>query len=500
MSKLAIIGSGATGYVSAMTAREAAKDARIDVFHGGLSARPHRLMQVDQQRWTAGDYAALHKEVRREVGLKFPPPKSHFGEVVPRHAAPPRAAIWKSRSDGGLTRYWSASLFPFTDAELDEWGFDPSELKAGYEWVARNVGIAATDDGLNRYFGPSYATLPPLVPTQLVERLVTGVERNAASGGAAAIAGLNRVAIETRNDNANGCIRCGGCFYGCVRESVFDASAAIRRAEDSLSLQHVHERVLRVKRSTRGLVLETQNGEHGPYDKIICAAGCVGTTELVARSFAEPGASLEFTDNELFVLPLFYLGRGTRRDAEYIAIANAIVGLLPEARGDRYAEAHVSPVPDLLTRFYLPASLDWPAKAGASVLRRRILLAKLYLHSNTAPRYRVVPKGDDLQIELVSAGRGAERLPALLDRLRRVLRGTGFWLPRAWPAMRSATSSHYAGGLGPGTPHQADRVTGEVEKNFHVVDSSLMPFSPAQPLTFTSMANARRIVQAVMHG
>ena len=160
----------------------------------------------------------------------------------------------------------------------------------------------------------------------------------------------------------------------------------------------------------------------------------------------------------------------------------------------------MAPIPDLLTRFYSPAALDPVARRMAGMMRRRALLVKLYLHSDTAPRLLVTPTGGDVEIALASEGRGASKLPGLLRQLRHALRGSGFWLPRAWPTLRSKTSSHYAGGLDPSANHSANLVTGEIEPGFHVVDSALMPFSPAQPLTFTSMANARRIVQAVMNG
>ncbi len=499
MSNFAVIGSGATGYVSALTLREAASRARIQIFHGGGAAQSHELMQVDHPEWPRDALYALHEEIRREVGLKFPPPKSHFGELVPRHASPPGTAVWRSRAESGLTRYWSASLFPFTTAELEEWGVDADAIGDCYAWVADEVGLAAVDDGLSRYFGPSYGTLPALRPTRLAERLITEVERNTRAKAGGVIAGLNRASIETRAGERGECIRCGGCFYGCPRESVFDAGLAMRRAEDRLAAEHVHERVLLAKPVSGGIMLETEHAEHGPFERVFCAAGCVGTAELVSRSFLG-GEGLEFVDNELCVVPFFYIGGETQPEKEHLAIANAIVGLLPDGHGDdRYAEAHVAPVPDLLTRFYSPAYLDSLATGVAAMLRRSILLAKVYLHSDTAPRYTAVPSSDDVVIEAGSVGRGSARLRSALRRLRRGLDGTGFWLPGLWPALRSTTSSHYAGGLDANSKYPADLVTGEIEPGFHVVDSSLMPFSPAQPLTFTSMANARRIVRQVMN-
>ena len=103
--------------------------------------------------------------------------------------------MWKSRAEAGLTRYWSGSLFPFTERELGEWGISRAELDECYSWVAGEVGLSEADDGLNRYFGQSYATLPALDPTYLIERLVAKVHSSDAARNVGAVAGLNRVAI-----------------------------------------------------------------------------------------------------------------------------------------------------------------------------------------------------------------------------------------------------------------------------------------------------------------
>lgn len=492
-SRIAIVGSGATGFVAERLLSKASPGIRLDVFHGGPEKPAHRLASVDQAGWSRDDLAELHKDIRRECGFKFPPPKSHFGEIVPKHVVRGDRTVWQSRQPGGLTRYWSASLLPFTSAELADWGFDASDFDKHYRWVADEVGLAARKDDLDRYFGHSFASRPPITPTRLIATLVDTIERKAESG---IVAGLNRVAIETRPGHRRQCVRCGGCFYGCQRRSVFDS--ADTRVPASGTTEHIYEKVLCARAVTGGYELETESARHGPFERVLCAAGCVATAELVSRSFDSTSRRVEFVDNELFVFPILYLGRVSQQQRDYIAIANALIGVLPDNETSRYAEAHVAPVPDLLTRFYMPARLDRTALSLAHVLRGRALLVKLYLHSNTAPRLSVgIPDGN-LEIEVEHDGTGKRILPALLARLRAILSGTGFWIPRGVPVLRSKTSSHYAGGFDPTAAAAADPLTGEVAPHFHLLDSSLLPFSPAQPLTFTTMANARRIVQTVL--
>jgi hypothetical protein len=495
MTRLAIVGSGATGFVAERMLSNASPGIRLHVFHGGTEPPSHRLGGVDQTAWSRDDLALLHEEIRRQVGFKFPPPKSDFGQTVPAHAVRGKHTVWRSREPGGLTRYWSASLLPFTAGELSDCGFDAHDFDDHYRWVADEVGLAARDDGLDRYFGRSFASRPPITPTRLAAALIDAVERKASARADGVVAGLNRAAIETRPAHPRQCVLCGGCFYGCQRQSVFNS--ANDPATRSSSSVHVYDRVLRVRAVTGGYELETASDRHGPFERVFCAAGCAGTAELVSRSFGSR-QTIEFVDNELYVFPLVYLGRRLPPQRDYLAIANALIGLLPDDRTARYAEAHVAPIPDLLTRFYLPARLDRTAAALARGLRGRFLLVKLYLHSDTAARLALTATDSDLEIGITRDGTGDRVLPAVLARLRQALAGTGFWLPRGFAPLRSRTSSHYAGGLDPSSGTAADARTGEVAPRFHALDSSLLPFSPAQPLTFTTMANARRIVRTAL--
>lgn len=48
MSRVAVVGSGATGYVALQTLSEVAGDLPVDVFHGGPAPHVHRLVGVPQ--------------------------------------------------------------------------------------------------------------------------------------------------------------------------------------------------------------------------------------------------------------------------------------------------------------------------------------------------------------------------------------------------------------------------------------------------------------------
>lgn len=503
--KVAVIGSGAAAFAAISTLHERHPDCDITVFDrdGEVAAAPvaSRLGDVDHRDWTADDFDQVHAAVKAQVGTKFPPPKTNYGKLVPRHDSDVKRAFWHSREPGGLTNYWSASLFPFTDRDMQGWPVSRADLAPYYRRIAEDVGVAGRDDSIDGYFGDGYVTRPPIRATALCERLVeTAAGGGAANGGV--ISGLNRLGIETRHDQAHACVQCGGCFYGCFRGSIFNGDVGLRCRGLDASYRRVPEKVSRLAGESGGTVAVTTTADsYGGFDKVFCGAGCIGSGEIALRSFADAGTRLQFVDNDLYVFPIFYLGRRLDKDlASYVAIANAVIGFPPNGPDEVYAQAHVAPVPDYLVRFYAPASYWRLTRYLAGALKAHVLLAKLYIDGGVSPRFGLELDGNGgLDFRQVRPGRSAATLNRARRQLRRALARSPFIVP-PFPAMLSSTSSHYAGGLDPESSALAASRNGELAPNVHVIDSALFANSPAQPLTFTIMANAARIVTEVMDG
>ncbi len=499
--KVAVIGSGAAAFAAISTLRARWPDCAVTVFDrdGEVAPAPMaaRLDGIDHRDWTPDDYDRVHAAVKAQVGAKFPPPKTNYGKLVPRHDSGVKRAFWHSREPGGLTNYWSASLFPFTDRDLAGWPVSRRDLAPYYRRIAEDVGVAGRDDSIDGYFGDGYVTRPPIAATALCERLV---ETTARGGGV--ISGLNRLGIETRPDQPHACVNCGGCFYGCFRGAIFNGHAGLHRRGLDTGYRRITEKVDRLAgESGGGVAVTTTAGRHGGFDKVFCAAGCIGSCEIALRSFADSGTRLQFVDNDLYVFPIFYLGRRLDRDlASYVAIANAVVGFPPGGEDEVYAQAHIAPVPDYLVRFYAPASFWRLTRYLAGALKAHVLLTKLYIDGGVSPRFGLELNGDgDPAFTPVRPGRSAATLNRARRLLRRALARSPFIVP-PFPAMLSSTSSHYAGGLDPGSSALPASRNGELAPNVHVIDSALFANSPAQPLTFTIMANAARIVTEVMDG
>jgi hypothetical protein len=219
------------------------------------------------------------------------------------------------------------------------------------------------------------------------------------------------------------------------------------------------------------------------------------------RSFGSLGDHAIVTDRAGFFFPIFDVGRRARGDtSRYLAIANAVVGHQGKEPGAPYTETLISPVPDYLLRFYLPGRLWQFTRWMASTLKARVLVGKLFVDGAYGLQYAVSVKGDqDVELEVACQDRSAPAGRRALKEIAGVLLRHGLILPFA-PLMATSTSSHYSGGFHPGAGAHAAALNGEVQPNVYLIDSSTFPANPAQPISFTIMANAARIATEALRG
>ncbi|MGQ0567698.1 MAG: glycosyltransferase [Gemmobacter sp.] len=112
-ARYAVVGTGAAalGVLDALL-MHGGDDAAITVFDIGDLPAPEPAAGTGAGPFYDAVYADL-----RASGLRgFPPPKTHFGARLPVH--PAGHGLVQSRSFGGLTNFWGATMLPFTGVEL----------------------------------------------------------------------------------------------------------------------------------------------------------------------------------------------------------------------------------------------------------------------------------------------------------------------------------------------------------------------------------------------
>ena len=495
--KVAIIGSGPAAAGVLIGLEKHAPDTSTTIFDIGKVPDVNPVHTRAPREWSEQEYDKLHRQIKSQFGLAFPPPKTFFGQGLRKHPAGQNAKPFISEFYGGLSRHWSASVFPFVEKDFDGWPVGLAEMSGYYSEISDEIGISGRHDELNAYFGEDFVNRPPIDVPAPIQKLNDRInDQSDRSGPYRIVSGLNRLAVETNDLASNSCVYCGECMYGCFRSSIYDATKTIERAKLNGQVSEIiNARVLSISSSNGSVALKTSEGDFNGFDKLYLGAGCFGTSEIMMRTLGiDDGITVK--DNNSYVFPIFYLGRASQNGnhSEYISITNTILACIPRDENGHYAHVHISPFADYYWRYYFPVGYWRYLKFFASKFKARMILAKMYFPTQISKSYSLSLENDKLRVDKKEYGPSDEYARMVLKQLRGVITGKGFLLPPV-KLVRMSTSSHYVGAF----PFSGDSVpvkpTGEIMPNVYIADSSVFPESPAQTLTFTIMANAARTVR-----
>src|SRR5262249_25689376 len=155
----------------------------------------------------------------------------------------------------------------------------------------------------------------------------------------------------------------------------------------------------------------------------------------------------------------------------------------------------VYPAADHIWRSFVPVKLWKLFQPFGRTLRRRLLIGRLYLHSDFGPSF-------SLSLDLsgkpeVRAEKLGTEQPDAWRAIRAAIRRNGFHVPNVQP-VRHYTSAHYSGSLPYGPAGLS--ASGAISNRFFACISPFFPDAPASSPTFTIIANAMRTVYAAADG
>lgn len=495
--KVALIGSGAAalGVLDRLAAADGAARPEVTLIDRPAAEISHDLVAG---AWTDGAIARLYQEMKPRLGAAFPPPKTRFGAAPGKRDVAGWGWVWDSAGPGGLTSIWGLSAVPFSQRDMRGWPISPDDLRPHYSAIAARIGISGRADALGEAVGDVYSSLPPIAVPPVVEALRASVEARPHGESYDFVSGASRLALETRPERANACIACGECMLGCPRDSMHSSAVAIAAwAADGLVAKRVAARAIAVDLTARTIAVAGPRDEReslGPFDRIYIAAGCIGSTEIAMRSLGLREGPL-IVDSAVYTLVMAHFGRSRAWDARrYLALTNLLIAATPRAGDGPSAQVQIYPIFEHLWRYYLPRGA-WPlARPLGQAMRRRMLLARVFLDDAASQRYAIHVPGDaPARLTLAHPGTALADIPGLLPDLRRLFNGGRFRI-LPLPITRQRTSSHYAASL----PMKRGPVglDGAIAPGIHLCDSATFPTAPATSPTFTIMANARRIADA----
>jgi hypothetical protein len=383
-------------------------------------------------------------------------------------------------------------MFPCRDDDLARVPAG-ERLPGYYEAVADRVGIAG-DERLSSFYSRSYVNRPPVRTTALLQKLADSLQGRTAEEWRFA-AGANHLAVETRPDRENSCVYCAGCHYGCFRGSLMRPGVELGKLIDAGALGHHPGWVHSVRASRGGATVTLESGESLSADFVFLCGGVHGSTAIALRSKEAQGVEVFIDDNEMYNFPVAHRGSSTPFERDHFAISSVVVCMEPEAPGvGHYGHVLLAPLPGILFDFYLPSSWSALLTRGTDALRNRFAIAQMYVDSSTGARYALrLEKDDSISCRLVRSRASDVAARRQVRALRKALSGSDFWVP-PFPLAPVASSFHYVGGLAPSTGLVDVPERAELLPRTFLCDASVFTYSPAQPLTFTIMAHAARVV------
>ena len=481
---VAIIGSGPSAAAVALAAA-AKTTTQVTIVDIGRRLARSEARGHHPNIWPAESVLSWHRALLPISGLV--PEKSYFGNTPSHSQAGPE---YVSDTFGGLTKWWGASFLPLTPSDMSEWPIPYSELHPYFTGLLDHIPISGQADGLSRYFTHDFFNSPPMRLSGPVHHLIDTL-----TGHESILAGTPRLAVST--SGANACTYCGQCFYGCYHGSIYSADMTIQRLLRDPNFSYVRGRVTGFRRSPAGWNLQLSSPVHeiGPVDNVFVAAGCLGSTELVARFFGLT-RKLKLLENPVYWFMAINDGQNNKDviPADF-GLSNALLGIQPEKSPCKhYIHIQLYPASLYLWRHVLlkvAGSLGYRSAEFIHWLSTgRIYIGLLYLDGSFASTstIQLLPSGTSVDFQIQRTADAVAREATMS--LRRAMHLARFELLGPPRRIAAGTSAHYVGPLAMGSVLGTH---GEVEEGLNVVDGSVLPSLPAQNITFSIMANAYRI-------
>jgi choline dehydrogenase-like flavoprotein len=528
---ITVVGSGASGVHFALSALRQGRTVRmIDVGRQGrapvlpdanLNGLKERLPDPVEYFLGRRAEAVLLPGVNEEY-YGIPPSKDYvFDHPADFRQASTGFAPLFSFARGGLGEVWTGGCYPLTAAEIADFPFPHADLVGHYGEIARRIGVTGEADDLARFMPLHDHLQPPLRLDAHSQRLMQAYARARDKlNRAGAFVGRTRVATLSQPiGERRACDYLGRCLWGCPHGAIYVPSQTLRECLALPGFEYVpgcavsHLRVSGGRvRAVAGTMIESGAAQEFPADRVALAAGALLSTRIFLATMArEAGRGVRLPglmDNRQLLVPFLNLGMiGEAFPAESYQYHLLGMGLESPSPVD-YVHGQIT---TLKTALVHPLIQRLPFDLRTSTRLFRGIHAALGLVNvnlrDTRRDGSYVEISDDaapaLRIHYTPAADEPARIADALRRVKRVLFSLGCVVPPGMVHMRPMGASvHYAGTL-PMTRAGGTLTTTEIGEsrdfaNLFLVDGATFPFLPAKNITFTLMANAARIADAVL--
>ena len=534
MSRVVVVGSGASGVHFALTVLKKGHD--VTMIDAGRDQRTavmpeatfHDLKErlPDPAEYFLGskfDGVVLPDLETEYYGI---PPHKQYVFEVPRdfQVATSGFAPLFSFARGGLAEAWTGGCYPFNDAELEQFPFDYAALAPYYSEVARRIGITGEADDLAPFLPLHDHLMAPLRLDRHSQVLLDAYARRRRwlNQRLGCYVGRTRVAtLSADRDDRHACRYLARCLWGCPVEALYTPSQTLRecrRYPNFTYVDGVQAQYFRVDgdRRVTALVVTPLDASGPPreiaVERLVLAAGALSSTKIVLRSIHQStGATVRLgglMDNRQLLMPfltLRMLGRGVPSESyQYHLLGMGITTGAPH----EYVHGQIT---TLKTALMHPIIQRLPLDLRTATRLARFTHAGLgvvnvNLHDTRRAENHLTLTPDErggltrLTIRYAPAADEPAAIGRAVRTVKRALWALGCIVPPGMMHIRPMGASvHYAGTL-PMTAAAAPWTTtpdglSRDFTNLYLVDGATFPFLPAKNITFTLMANAVRVAE-----
>ncbi len=534
MKDVVIVGSGPSGVHLAETLLESGQSVTmLDVGH----EKPKPVLpEADFDGLKTGlddpvgyflgaDARAVVFPAEQAKYFSFPPSKDYVFAAPPAFKTAPSAfEPLVSFAAGGLAEAWTGGCYPLNDSELAQFPFEFQTLEPYYARLIRRIGVTAMRDDLARFSAWFDDYMHPLEVDRGSARLLENYARRRVmlNRDLRFYLGRSRVAVLSRELGERGaCDNLGRCLWGCPREALYAPSATLRQLRRYPQFHYLSG--VYVTHFTyegdlvSGVMAIAPDGTRRQFraDAYALAAGTLCSSKIMLDSiFRRTGEIHELgglMDNRQIMIPFLYLGHLGRPSATRSYQFHQIALGIEDSRPEEYVHGQITM---LKAASVHPVAQNIPLDLRSALTIFRMTHAALgaanvWLHDRRDERNVVTIRphggrdGSDLVVRYTPSNGG--RTKDVIGIVKRALRKLGCLVPPGMTKiLPSGHSAHYAGTVPMHRHRRRFSCTPECRShdfhNLYLVDGTTFPFLPAKNLTFTLMANAIRVGQAIREG
>lgn len=522
-----VVGSGPSGVAAARALLDGG--AEVTLLDVGNECEPERLLAARQlaaeepDSWTEAALASIRPAVPDDGKI---PLKLCYGSTFPYGVSEMSALAqngtkcFLSLARGGLSNVWGAAVLPNHERDLLDWPFSLSDLEPHYRAVANLMPLAGEEDELAGQFPFHRTPQRSLRSSHLAASLLGRMRaRSAQLHAAGVIFGKSRLAVRSEpSEGRGGCQYTGLCLSGCPHFAIWSSSEVLEdlmrhkrfRYEPGVMI----ERIRTTNGSTQVQLTGIRTADRSVVtfvgERAVLACGPIATARIVFDSLGnyEDVATLQF--QPYFLLPLVALRAAAKPDRERLhTLAQLFLEISDPALSRHTVHLQVYTFNEFIARRVALAT-RWLGPFRTVAQRPflgRLAVIQGYLHSAEGSGIRIQARPGRLgRAELTLSGRVTDVTRATINRVARKLVRHGLdigALPLA-PLIEigSPGDGNHVGGTFPHSSRPSRLQTdllGQLPQlpGVHIVDSSVLPSLGATTFTYTTMANAHRIGQAL---